>query len=77
MMPPPPPKAFQQGLQEIVARRGRTVTETCRGIDVRMRTNSLGWSDDELDNDTRRDVAFIGDSFLEVRSTPNSGGRDG
>jgi hypothetical protein len=70
-MMPPPPTVFQQSLQEIVARRGRTVTERFRGIDVQMRTNSLGWADDEFDNDTRRAVAFIRDSFLEVRSTRN------
>ena len=71
MMPPLPQTAFQQSLQEVVDRRGRTATERFRGIDVRMRTNSLGWADDEFDSDTRQAVAFVGDSFLELRSTRN------
>jgi len=75
VLPPPPPSDLQESLRAVVARRGEAGDTSFRGTRIVNRFNRLGWPDDEFRDAAARRLVFIGDSFLEVRSTRNLAAR--
>ena len=64
--------SVQKNLQRLVERRGHQGSRVFRGVQVAHHYNSFGWPDKERafsKQGTR--ILFIGDSFLQVRSTQN------
>ncbi len=75
LLPPPPPSPLQTKAAQLLARRLTTEQGRFRGVPLTAHFNHLGWPDDEGRPDARQRVVFMGDSFLEVRSSRNLAAR--
>ena len=63
--------ATQNAIQNQLTRRNRTSSKEFRGITENKRYNELGWVDQNIQYVEDKQIVFIGDSFLEVRSSKN------
>lgn len=68
------PSHLQESLRAVFERRGASSSYWFRGVQMRSRANIVGW----MDSDTEKGpapIVFIGDSFLESRSSTNLAAR--
>lgn len=72
LLSPPQYQDVQKHLQLQIERIGESPRESYRGLSLERRFNMLGWPDQDWDWPSATDaIVFVGDSFLEVRSTKN------
>ena len=73
---PPQYSEIQKQLQLQLARRGTSSQTTHRGVVQSSSFNTWGWADEDWQwQATEEPLVFIGDSFLEVRSSRNLASR--
>jgi len=62
---------IQKAIQNQLKRRNQNSSQEFRGVIVRNAYNELGWADQQRQYIGKKQIVFIGDSFLEVRSSKN------
>jgi len=70
----PPPSHLHESLRAVFERSGASSSYSFRGVQMRSRANVVGWMDSDTDKGPAP-IVFIGDSFLESRSSTNLAAR--
>ncbi len=68
------PSHLQESLRAVFERSGASSSYSFRGVQMRSRANVVGWMDSDTDKGPAP-IVFIGDSFLESRSSTNLAAR--